>query len=221
MDSLDFGLFSPAPRFGELVCQSVPIIWVTLVSLWPGLLSSFLQMIWCVTVQEDDVLVSRLLPNPSVICWSDEHLVSARFAIAGLVLWCLGIPIALAIVLLRLPDRHAPDNFRPGRESRDRAMECAEDVNQAVIRRRFGYFFQGLERQFWWWDLLVKRFDVASDRMVVFDMCRKQACCGSRERLRTLAITALCLWYSFVAVRPCMGARNRTRMSYVSRRRAL
>ncbi|CAE7752501.1 UVR8 [Symbiodinium sp. CCMP2456] len=104
MDSLDFGLFSPAPRFGELAYQSVPIIWVTLVSLWPGLLSSFLQMIWCVTVQEDDVLVSRLLPNPSVICWSDEHLVSARFAIAGLVLWCLGIPIALAIILLRLPD---------------------------------------------------------------------------------------------------------------------
>ncbi|CAE7688623.1 rngB [Symbiodinium sp. CCMP2592] len=140
MDSLNFGLFSPAPRFVELAYQSVPILWVSLVSLWPGLLSSFLQMIWCVSVLEDDVLVSRLLPNPSVVCWSDEHLVSARFAIAGLVVWCLGIPIALAIVLFRLPDRQAPDNFR-----------------------RFGYFFQGLERQFWWWDLLVKRFAVASD----------------------------------------------------------
>ncbi|CAE7449912.1 UVR8 [Symbiodinium sp. CCMP2592] len=140
MDSLDFGLFSAAPRFGQLARQSIPVIWVSLVSLWPGLLSSFLQMIWCVPVPEDDVIVNRLLPNPSVICWSDEHLVSARFAIAGLFFWCLGIPIALATLLLRLPDRHAPDNFR-----------------------RFGYFFQGLERQFWWWDLLVKRFDVASD----------------------------------------------------------
>ena len=118
LDSLNFGLFSAAPRFVELAYQSVPIIWVSLVSLWPGLLSSFLQMIWCVSIQEDDVLVSRLLPNPSVICWSNEHLVSARFALAGLVVWCLGIPIALAIVLLRLPDRFAPDNFRPGRETK-------------------------------------------------------------------------------------------------------
>ncbi|CAE7688638.1 unnamed protein product [Symbiodinium sp. CCMP2592] len=145
MDSLNCGLFSPAPRFGELAYQSVPIIWVSLVSLWPGLLSSFLQMIWCVSVLEDDVLVSRLLPNPSVICWSDEHLVSARFAIAGLVVWCLGIPIVLATVLFRLPDRQAPDNFR-----------------------RFGYFFQGLERQFWWWDLLVKRFDLALMMLVAY-----------------------------------------------------
>ncbi|CAE7208010.1 UVR8 [Symbiodinium sp. CCMP2592] len=145
MDSLDFGLFSAAPRFGQLARQSIPVIWVSLVSLWPGLLSSFLQMIWCVPVPEDDVIVNRLLPNPSVICWSDEHLVSARFAIAGLFFWCLGIPIALATLLLRLPDRHAPDNFR-----------------------RFGYFFQGLERQFWWWDLLVKRFDLGLMMLVAY-----------------------------------------------------
>ncbi|CAE6963215.1 unnamed protein product [Symbiodinium sp. CCMP2592] len=142
VDSLDFGLFSAAPRFGQLARQSIPVIWVSLVSLWPGLLSSFLQMIWCVPVPEDDVIVNRLLPNPSVICWSDEHFVSARIAIAGLVVWCVGIPLTLAVLLLRIPDRQAPENFR-----------------------RFGYFFQGLEPKFWWWDLLVKRLDLASEAL--------------------------------------------------------
>ncbi|CAE7203790.1 rngB, partial [Symbiodinium sp. CCMP2456] len=138
VETLDFGLFSATPRFGELLNQSVPVIWISLVSLWPGLLSSFLQMIWCVPVQEDDVIVNRLLPNPSIVCWSDDHLVSARIAIAGLVVWCLGIPLTLAVRLLLIPDRQSPENFR-----------------------RFGFFFQGLEPKFWWWDLLVKRLDVA------------------------------------------------------------
>ncbi|CAE7462525.1 scube2, partial [Symbiodinium sp. CCMP2592] len=142
VETLNFGLFSAAPRLGELLNQSVPIIWVSLVSLWPGLLSSFLQIIWCVPVPEDDVIVNRLLPNPSVICWSDEHFVSARIAIAGLVVWCVGIPLTLAVLLLRIPDRQAPENFR-----------------------RFGYFFQGLEPKFWWWDLLVKRLDLASEAL--------------------------------------------------------
>ena len=53
MDSLDFGLFSPAPSFGQLVYQCLPIIWISLVSLWPGLLSSFLRMIWCVPIREE------------------------------------------------------------------------------------------------------------------------------------------------------------------------
>ncbi|CAE7217830.1 lgals3bpb [Symbiodinium pilosum] len=123
----------------------MPIIWISLVALWPGLLSSFLRMIWCVPIPEDGEVVSRLLPNPSVVCWSDDHMASAGLAILGLGIWCLGIPMTLAARLLCLRDRQAPENFR-----------------------RFGYFFQGLEAQFWWWDLLVKRLDVALMMLVTY-----------------------------------------------------
>ncbi|CAE7032759.1 rngB [Symbiodinium sp. CCMP2592] len=153
MDSLDFGLFTHRPGMGALVYQSVPVIWITLVALWPGLLSSFLSMIWCVPIPEDTwgpdgvvtETVSRLLPNPDVVCWSDEHFPSAVIAISGLIIWCLGIPLTLALVLLRLKNRQAIDNSR-----------------------RFGYFLQGLEHQYWWWDILVKRVDVGLMMLITY-----------------------------------------------------
>ncbi|CAE7805594.1 unnamed protein product [Symbiodinium sp. CCMP2592] len=145
VDSLNFGLFSPEPSFSKLAYQSVPIMWISLLAMWPGLLSSFLRMIWCIPILEDDEVVSRLLPNPSVICWSDDHMASARLAIVGLGLWCFGIPVTLAARLICLRDRQAPENFR-----------------------RYGFFFQGLEPRFWWWDLLVKRLDVAIMMLVTY-----------------------------------------------------
>lgn len=48
MDSLDFGLFSPKAPLSKLVIQSLPIVWIGFLSLWPALLSQFLQMLWCV-----------------------------------------------------------------------------------------------------------------------------------------------------------------------------
>ncbi|CAE7202558.1 UVR8 [Symbiodinium natans] len=102
-------------------------------------------MIWCVPIPENGVVVSRLLPNPSVVCWSDDHMASAGVAMVGLGVWCFGIPVTLAARLLCLRDRQAPENFR-----------------------RFGYFFQGLEAQFWWWDLIVKRLDVALMMLVTY-----------------------------------------------------
>ena len=109
-----FGLrsFLSKPSFSDLVNQSMPIIWISLVALWPGLLSSFLRMIWCVPIPENGVVVSRLLPNPSVVCWSDDHMASAGVAMVGLGVWCFGIPVTLAARLLCLRDRQAPENFR-------------------------------------------------------------------------------------------------------------
>eukprot|EP00438_Fugacium_kawagutii_P034128 Skav216726 [mRNA] locus=scaffold653:86735:90308:+ [translate_table: standard] len=126
LDSLDFGLFSSNPTVMELVYQSTPIIWVGLLSLWPGLLSTFLQMLWCVPILEDGKTVNRLLPSPDIVCWSDTHMPSAAVAIAGLLLWCFGIPVALALRLTTLADRQSPDNYR-----------------------KYGYFIQGFEPRYW------------------------------------------------------------------------
>ncbi|CAE7241672.1 UVR8 [Symbiodinium sp. CCMP2592] len=144
MDSLDFGLFTARPRICELIYQSVPVIWIALISVWPSLLSNFLSMLWCVPIVEDGQVVSRLLPNPDVECWTDAHFPSAWIALTGLVVWCLGIPLSLAVVLFRL-DRQSPET-----------------------NRRFGYFTQGLERDYWWWDILMKRIDVGIMMVITF-----------------------------------------------------
>ena len=102
-------------------------------------------MIWCVAIPEDDRLVSRLLPHPDVECWTDAHRPSASIAFAGLAVWCVGIPLALAAKVLSLADRRAPENYR-----------------------RFGYFLEGLEPKFWWWDILVKRVDVGLMMLVTY-----------------------------------------------------
>ncbi|CAE7553076.1 lgals3bpb [Symbiodinium natans] len=138
LDALDFGLFTAWPDPRSLIVQSLPVIWVSLVSLWPSLLSGFLQLMWCVPLPEgDDQIVSRLLPSPDIVCGSPDHSPAAWLAIAGLIIWCLGTPLALALRLAFVRDRQAPDNFR-----------------------QYGYFIQGFEPVYWWWDLLVKNADV-------------------------------------------------------------
>ena len=61
---------------------------------------------------EDETVVSRLLPSPDVRCGSSDHLPSAAVAICGLLGWCVGIPIALAVRLVSLEDRQTPENYR-------------------------------------------------------------------------------------------------------------
>ncbi|CAE7769837.1 Scube1 [Symbiodinium sp. CCMP2592] len=143
MDALDFGLFTSRPGIGALIRQSMPVIWIGLVSVWPVLLSAFLRLLWCVPIPMDgedgkETMTSRLLPSPDTECWSNEHYPTALLALAGLVVWCLGVPLALLLRVGLLADRHSPENYR-----------------------RYGYFMQGYEEQYWWWDLVVKRADVA------------------------------------------------------------
>ena len=125
MDSLDFGLFHTKPSPWQLIRESMPIVWIGLVSIWPVLLSGFLRLLWCVPFEVDEGKTSyRLLPNPDIVCESgsdesDAYGLPARIAVSGLMLWCIGIPLALVLRVLWLSDRQAPDT-----------------------QRRYGYFIQ-------------------------------------------------------------------------------
>eukprot|EP00913_Durusdinium_trenchii_P023249 g21827.t1 len=82
---LDFGLFTPRPGLLELIRLSQPVFWVLLLSMWPELLSKFLQMVWCAPISGDDgegqlLVEMRLLPHPDVVCWSYDHLSMAVIA---------------------------------------------------------------------------------------------------------------------------------------------
>ena len=117
---------------------------------WPELLSTFLKMIWCTPVSEDNeqgftVVRQRLLPHPDVVCWSADHFLLSLLAIIGLGVWCVGVPLALFLRLYCLKDRQSPENFR-----------------------KYGYFIQGFEPQYWWWDIVVKRFDILLMNLITY-----------------------------------------------------
>eukprot|EP00435_Cladocopium_sp_Y103_P034368 s881_g8.t2 len=150
LESLDFGLFTSFPRPFQLLVQCVPVFWVTLLAMWPELLSTFLKMIWCTPISEDNdrgftIVKQRLLPNPDVVCWSSDHFVLALLAFLGLGIWCIGVPVLLFFRLYVLKDRQSPENFR-----------------------KYGFFIQGFEPQYWWWDIIVKRFDILIMNLVTY-----------------------------------------------------
>lgn len=143
-------MFSSFPGPLRLLSECVPVFWVMLLAMWPGLLSNFLKLIWCVSIVEDNdqgitITKERLRPDPHVVCWSTDHVLVQLIAMLGLGLWCLGLPVLLFLSLLRLKDRQSPDNFR-----------------------KYGFFIQGFEPQFWWWDIIVKRLDVGLMNLVTY-----------------------------------------------------
>ncbi|CAK9031780.1 unnamed protein product [Durusdinium trenchii] len=153
IETLDFGLFSSFPWPLQLFYECVPVFWVVLLAMWPGLLSNFLKMIWCLPIVEDIVennqVVTtsrqRLRPDPEVICWEGDHYLVYMISFIGLGVWCCGVPILLYLRLLCLRDRQSPDNFR-----------------------KYGYFIQGYEPQYWWWDIIVKRLDVGLMKLTTY-----------------------------------------------------
>ncbi|CAJ1379694.1 unnamed protein product [Effrenium voratum] len=144
LEALDFSLFTKSPSLGKLLVQSLPVLWVTSINIWPRLLTEFLQLIWCKGIAQDETVVQRLFPDPEVVCWSAGHALIAGLAVLGLIVWCIGLPLLLYLRLL-CHDRFAAD-----------------------VYRRFGYFIEGLEPQWWWWDIVVKRADIACMMLVTY-----------------------------------------------------
>ena len=146
VDALDFGLFTAKPNLKDLLKQSLPVVWPTLIAIWPQLLSQFLSLMWCTSIKEDGCVRQRLVPHPDVECFSDDHLPSALIAIIGLSAWRIGIPGVLFCNIYRL-----------GRKRQE--LEG---------RRCYGLFIRGLDPWMWWWDLLVKRADIAIMMLVAY-----------------------------------------------------
>ncbi|CAE7364328.1 ZEP, partial [Symbiodinium pilosum] len=104
------------------------------------MLANFLQMIRCSPMPSDSPEPEhRLLPHPNVVCWGSEHEPLRQIAFWGLGVWCCGIPLALGL-----------------------RIRCLKgEMNDAMNYRTYGYFTVGLEPDFWYWDLLIQRADVA------------------------------------------------------------
>ena len=114
------------------------------------MLSNFLKLLWCVPILEDNdagitVTFQRLKPDPELVCWSQDHFLVAMITFVGLGVWCVGVPLLLYMRIWALNDRQSPDN-----------------------NRKYGFFIQGYEPQFWWWDIIVKRLDVLTMNLVTY-----------------------------------------------------
>eukprot|EP00438_Fugacium_kawagutii_P036172 Skav232959 [mRNA] locus=scaffold1735:75908:77953:- [translate_table: standard] len=146
VDSLDFGLFIRKPGLTALFKQTLPVIWPTLIAIWPQLLSEFLSLTWCTPVNEDGCVRERLVPHPDVVCFSDDHLPTFLIAVIGLTIWCVGIPGSLFTVIYCLGKKR----------------------QELESRRKYGLFIRGLEPGMWWWDLVIKRADIALMMLVAY-----------------------------------------------------
>ena len=66
--NLDFGLFTSTPHPRKLLRESLPVIWLTQMALWPELLEKFLHLLRCSPIIEDRYgvpkAIQRLLPHP-------------------------------------------------------------------------------------------------------------------------------------------------------------
>lgn len=106
-------------------------------------------MIWCTPISAEVsnsiVVDQRLLPHPDMVCFSGDHLGMALIAVFGLLFWCVVVPLTLFRSIFLLADRQNTESFR-----------------------RYGYFIEGYEPKFWWWDILVKRADIGLMNIVTF-----------------------------------------------------
>ena len=134
--------------------QAVPVIWLSQLAIWPQLLAQFLLMVRCIPVTEDaqdeaasrTAVVQRLVAHPNWVCWKDEnHNIVGWTAVAGLLIWCLGVPLMLYLSIWRVEDLQDSENYR-----------C------------YGYFVQGFQKNFWYWDIVVKRADTCVMLVVAY-----------------------------------------------------
>lgn len=81
-----------------------------------------------------DGLIGRWMLHPNIRCDGDTFMQVTLFAVMGLLLWSFGIPALLFALISRMgKQRFTPEYVA-----------------------RYGFFYQGFEPNYWYWDLIVK-----------------------------------------------------------------
>ena len=74
-EALDLGLFTSFPSPRGLLWQCIPVFWMTMLAVWPELLSKHLQLVWCIPVAEqrngEERVTQRMLIDPDLVCWGE------------------------------------------------------------------------------------------------------------------------------------------------------
>jgi len=146
------GIFRERPEGVSLISyarmvssDAVPVNIYALYGAFPVLLQNYLKFVHCDNLHEA-LPGQRWRLDTEITCYQGVHLPVAILAFAGMAIWIIGVVVGLFLKLWHL----------------GRARMTEKHL------QTFGYFFVGLEPQFWWWELLVKRSDVMLVNVIAY-----------------------------------------------------
>jgi hypothetical protein len=141
-----FGLFrrrmpgQSLPR-AFLMCleDCFPIWLIGIYTIWPIITERMLYILKCTLLtREDGTTAEHWDFDFNVQCRTADHAPAYLIAMAGLIIWSLG---SIVFLVYKIKATGPENRFN--------------DDNM----RRFGYFYQGFEPQYWFWEIGWKRFD--------------------------------------------------------------
>lgn len=137
-----FGLFVGS-SFRHVCSGIVPVILITVYTNWDFITKRFLMALQseAFMVQVEPYVTEiqfRWTGDTRLIYTSGDHFTVAVVAACGLTLWSCGFLAFIAMIIKRNEKR----------------------LQEFKVLRKYGYFYNGLEKAYWWWDLLVKRIEV-------------------------------------------------------------
>eukprot|EP00746_Dinoflagellata_sp_MGD_P157579 gnl/MRDRNA2_/MRDRNA2_86250_c2_seq1.p1 gnl/MRDRNA2_/MRDRNA2_86250_c2~~gnl/MRDRNA2_/MRDRNA2_86250_c2_seq1.p1 ORF type:complete len:709 (-),score=134.57 gnl/MRDRNA2_/MRDRNA2_86250_c2_seq1:449-2374(-) len=153
-----FNLFDERPNPWQLFKQCYPVFYVLLYMLWDSVNRRLLSLVFCVPILHESAdlneqglpklrtNVAVLMSYSSYVCHSDEHMPLLLLSFIGFGVWSFGILIFTYVTLWKMGDeRHTEENLKD-----------------------FGYFTNGFEPSYWWWDIGWKRLDQLFMVMITF-----------------------------------------------------
>jgi hypothetical protein len=116
-----------------------PIWLIGIYTIWPIITERMLYVLKCTVLTTEDGTTGLFWDYDfNVECFKDAHAPAWQIAAAGVLIWSLG---SIVFLVYKIKSTGAESRFN--------------ETNM----RRFGYFYQGFEPQFWYWEIGWKRFD--------------------------------------------------------------
>jgi len=172
-----FGMFRSASLW-TAPSDAMPAMLITLYTMWATVTQRYLIAI----------RASRLsgpTPGSTVVVWKDdmrltffgsEHETTGMFGVVGLLLWSVSGPFSIFILCFLRRDK----------------------LQHLRTRHWIGYFYLGLEPQYFWWELLVKRLDL----LLVFIIAYTNIVPTATGKLFAYSVLASIVWIVQSLARP-------------------
>mmetsp|Transcript_66435 Transcript_66435/g.144790 ORF Transcript_66435/g.144790 Transcript_66435/m.144790 type:complete len:922 (+) Transcript_66435:3-2768(+) len=115
--------------------ESTPVLATALYNAWFSILRRCLLMMPCKGFPGGGIRKEHF---PDAHCYGSDGQELTIFAVFGLLLWGVGIPLGIFLRLRLLGIGRLTSEYS----------------------RKYGFFLQGLKPTMWWWDIIIKRLDI-------------------------------------------------------------
>mmetsp|Transcript_74323 Transcript_74323/g.170430 ORF Transcript_74323/g.170430 Transcript_74323/m.170430 type:complete len:511 (+) Transcript_74323:136-1668(+) len=116
----------------------VIFVWIN----WMKIMTRCLVLLHCESffVDGSESLQYRYMGVPDIVCFDGAHSTVATMALIAFGVWVLLTAVGIFFGVRHLKNKHG--------------------LYTPQTQKVFGYLVQGLESEFWWWELVVKRLDI-------------------------------------------------------------